>query len=336
MQDLSLRTIDESTSDDNQTRIMLVDDDELVVSVLDAGLSSMGYLVKSYTQPQDALDNYQDFAPDLVILDFEMPGMNGAVLAEKMLSKMYRPIIVLSVRHDDSGWLQATEAGALNYLVKPISAVQLRPTIEATLSNYRNLADFVENDSTGDHSIPGSSSAVLDQLGFGVIVISVTLKVTKVNTKAQEMMLEIPSLVIRQGDLQLLDASFYENFKTFTASAELAVTLLLREDGVSYAVFIRRVSNESFTGFTLFLLNPESGLELSDDLVSMFYGLTGLEVRIAKSIFAGMSIEDYCTKYFVSSNTAKTQLKSVFLKTGVHSQAELVGKMAALANPLAT
>ena len=68
----------------------------------------------------------------------------------------------------------------------------------------------------------------------------------------------------------------------------------------------------------------------------MFYGLTGLEVRIAKSIFAGMSIEDYCTKYFVSSNTAKTQLKSVFLKTGVHSQAELVGKMAALANPLAT
>ena len=57
-------------------------------------------------------------------------------------------------------------------------------------------------------------------------------------------------------------------------------------------------------------------------------------MRIAKSISAGMSIEDYCSKYFVSANTAKTQLKSVFLKTGVHSQAELVAKIAALANPL--
>ncbi|HAY46126.1 MAG TPA: hypothetical protein DCY55_07550 [Gammaproteobacteria bacterium] len=334
MQDLNLRTIDESTSDDQQTRIMLVDDDELVISVLDAGLSKMGYLVMSYTQPQDALDNYQNFGPDLVILDFEMPEMNGAVLAEKMLSKMYRPIIVLSVRHDDFGWLKAVEAGALNYLVKPVSAVQLRPTIEATLSSYRNLVDLVERDNSGDHSIPGSSAAVLDQLGFGVIVVSVTLKVTKMNAQAKEMMSGISSLVIQQGDLQLLDASFCERFKAFTASTELAITLLLREDDNSYPVFIRRVSNESFTGYTLFLLNPGSGLELSDDLVSMFYGLTGREVRIAKSISAGMSIEDYCSKYFVSANTAKTQLKSVFLKTGVHSQAELVAKIAALANPL--
>ena len=63
---------------------------------------------------------------------------------------------------------------------------------------------------------------------------------------------------------------FVSVFKAFTASTELAITLLLREDDNSYPVFIRRVSNESFTGYTLFLLNPGSGLELSDDLVSMF------------------------------------------------------------------
>ena len=68
--------------------------------------------------------------------------------------------------------------------------------------------------------------------------------------------------------------------------------------------------------------------------LSALYGLTGREVRIAKSISQGNSIEDYCACYFVSTNTAKTQLKSVFAKVGVHSQAELVSKMAALANPL--
>jgi DNA-binding NarL/FixJ family response regulator len=336
MRDLSSGFEGEFTSDEQQTRIMLVDDDELVLSVLDAGLSTMGYLVMSYAHPQDALDNYQECAPDLVILDFEMPGMNGAVLAEKLLSKMYRPIIVLSVRYDDSGWLKAIDAGVLNYLVKPVSAVQLRPAIEATLSNYRNLVDLIDRDKIGDHSIPGSSAAVLDQLGFGVLLVSDELSVNRVNSQAQKMLSTFSSLVIHQGELKLLDSLFHERFNAFKASGEPAMTLLLREKESSYPVFIRRLSNESFTGYTFFLVNPESGMDLSDDLVSMFYGLTGREVRIAKSIFAGMSIEDHCAQYFVSANTAKTQLKSVFLKTGVHSQAELVGKMAALANPLIT
>ena len=101
----------DNASTKHPSSIMLVDDDELVLSVLGAGLSEMGYLISTFGRPQDALDNYQDIAPDLVIVDFEMPGMDGAELAEKMLSQMYRPIIVLSVRHDDSGWSKAVKAG---------------------------------------------------------------------------------------------------------------------------------------------------------------------------------------------------------------------------------
>ena len=85
-----------------QIKIMLVDDDETVLSVLGAGLSEMGYRISAFEHPQDALDNYQNIAPDLVIVDFEMPDMDGADLAEKMLSLMYRPIIVLPIRHDDA------------------------------------------------------------------------------------------------------------------------------------------------------------------------------------------------------------------------------------------
>ncbi|MBT5031841.1 MAG: response regulator [Proteobacteria bacterium] len=316
--------------------IMLVDDDELVLSVLGAGLSEMGYLISTFERPQDALDNYQDVAPDLVIVDFEMPGMDGADLAEKMLSQMYRPIIVLSVRHDDSGWSKAVKAGVLNYLVKPVSAVQLRPAIETTLSSYRDLVDFIDGGKTGDRTIPGSAAAVLDQLGFGVVLTSNELIVSRINFQAKKMMGDLSSLDIQQDQLKLLDVALCKNFNEFAASEDQTMASVLHAGDRIYPLFIRRLTSGSFKGYTFFLLNPKSGIELSDDLLSVLYGLTGREVRIAKSISSGNSIEDYCACYFVSTNTAKTQLKSVFAKVGVHSQAELVSKLAALADPLLT
>ena len=80
----------------SRTRILLVDDDPIVLNTLAKGLTEIGYCVETAENGQKALDHYRKGRPDLVILDYRMPDMTGVEVARIMLQESYRPILILS------------------------------------------------------------------------------------------------------------------------------------------------------------------------------------------------------------------------------------------------
>ena len=125
--------------------LLLVDDDRLVLATLKQGLSKMGYTVTTCDNGQDALEFYSSSPPDLVVLDVRMPGMNGLETARAMLESAYRPILMLSAHDDQAIVKEAVTMGVAGYLVKPIEANQMAPSIEAALARFAEVNALIAN-----------------------------------------------------------------------------------------------------------------------------------------------------------------------------------------------
>ncbi len=133
------------TAENSKARILLVDDDRLVLATLNQGLSKMGYTVTTCDNGQDALESYRNSPPDLVVLDVRMPGMSGLETARAMLESAYRPILMLSAHDDQAIVKEAVTMGVAGYLVKPIEANQMAPSIEAALARFAEVNALLKN-----------------------------------------------------------------------------------------------------------------------------------------------------------------------------------------------
>lgn len=115
-------------------RILLVDDDRLILATLSAGLRHAGYLIDQAENGEEALRLATEHAPDLAVLDVRMPGMSGFELARHLQEKKTVPYIFLSAYSDMDFVHQAAHVGALGYLVKPQDINQIVAAIETALS----------------------------------------------------------------------------------------------------------------------------------------------------------------------------------------------------------
>jgi response regulator NasT len=127
-------------------RLYLVDDDAIVLSTLGTGLSRQGYAVETFESADTALARYRAAPPDLVILDYRLPEMTGAELARAMIKEAYRPMIVLSAYSDAPTVREAVGLGVSAYLVKPVEAERLAPSIEAALARFAELEALLKQE----------------------------------------------------------------------------------------------------------------------------------------------------------------------------------------------
>lgn len=126
-----------------ERKILLVDDDRLVLSTLSSGLSRAGYSVSTAESVNDAeafLSGGE--RPDLVILDVCMPGRSGLELAERLHSFDHIPFMLLTAYSDHEIVEQASACGALGYLVKPVDTPQLLPAIKAALARAADMQNL--------------------------------------------------------------------------------------------------------------------------------------------------------------------------------------------------
>lgn len=121
-------------------KLLVVDDDRLILATTSAGLRSAGYDVVEARSVDDALAVLDQFDPDLALLDIRMGKVGGFELARKLRSGGLTPFMFVSAYGDDVTVNEATELGAVGFLVKPIDIAQLVPGIEAALARAADLA----------------------------------------------------------------------------------------------------------------------------------------------------------------------------------------------------
>jgi two-component system, OmpR family, KDP operon response regulator KdpE len=118
---------------DTKGNILVVDDEPQITRVLKTTLSSHGYAVRSAADGEDALNEMKSWSPDLVISDLRMPGMDGLELCRRIRKDSRVPIIVLSVKGEESIKVGALDAGADDYITKPFSVNELLARVRAAL-----------------------------------------------------------------------------------------------------------------------------------------------------------------------------------------------------------
>jgi DNA-binding response OmpR family regulator len=114
-------------------KILVVDDEALLVKGIRFNLQNEGYEVITGSNGLEALQQVQSQHPDLVILDVMMPEMDGLTACEKIREFSDVPIIMLTAKTDDMDKLMGFDHGADDYLTKPFNILELKARIRALL-----------------------------------------------------------------------------------------------------------------------------------------------------------------------------------------------------------
>jgi two-component system, OmpR family, KDP operon response regulator KdpE len=105
----------------DKKRILVVDDEPQITRVLRTALTGSGYEVRTADDGHSGLRSAREWQPDLVITDVSMPNMSGIELCRQLRAESTLPIIVLSVKGEEKTKVEALDAGADDYVTKPIS-----------------------------------------------------------------------------------------------------------------------------------------------------------------------------------------------------------------------
>ena len=116
-------------------KILVVDDDRLVLATLTHGLVQAGYEVIDADNGDDAILLAREHRPDLALLDIRMEGKSGFDVAAYLREYCQMPFMFLSAFSDDETVRQVKELGAVAYLVKPLDIRQIVPAVEAAFAN---------------------------------------------------------------------------------------------------------------------------------------------------------------------------------------------------------
>jgi response regulator NasT len=119
--------------------ILLVDDDRLILATLSQGLQKAGYRITQAASGEEALEVVARTPPDLAILDVRMPDMSGIELAKHLREKTTVPFMFFSAYSNPEIAQQAAQTGAVGFLVKPVDAAHIVPSIEAALARAAEI-----------------------------------------------------------------------------------------------------------------------------------------------------------------------------------------------------
>jgi DNA-binding response OmpR family regulator len=137
---------------EGSARILLVDDEQAVQTLLTYPLRRDGYEVIAALDGQEALRRFAEQRFDLVVLDLMLPKLDGVEVCRRMRSRSQVPIIMLTAKGDEIDKVVGLEMGADDYITKPFSMREFRSRVKAALRRSR---------------MPGTQEAVAEPITSG-------------------------------------------------------------------------------------------------------------------------------------------------------------------------
>jgi len=120
-------------------KILVVDDDRLVLATLSYGLAQAGYEVIDADNGDDAILLAREHRPELALLDIRMEGLTGFDVAAYLREFLQTPFMFLSAFADEATVAKVKELGAVAYLVKPLDISQIVPAVEAAFARANRV-----------------------------------------------------------------------------------------------------------------------------------------------------------------------------------------------------
>jgi DNA-binding response OmpR family regulator len=118
---------------DRSARILLVDDEQSIQTLLSYPLRKDGYEVVQATDGREALDRFAEQSFDLVVLDVMLPQLDGLEVCRRLRARSAVPIIMLTAKSEEIDKVVGLELGADDYITKPFSMREFRSRIKAAL-----------------------------------------------------------------------------------------------------------------------------------------------------------------------------------------------------------
>lgn len=150
-------------------KILVVDDDRLVLATLSYGLTQAGFEVIDADNGDDAILLAREHRPQLALLDIRMEGLTGFDVAAYLREFLQTPFMFLSAFADEATVAKVKELGAVAYLVKPLDISQIVPAVEAAFA--RSTAAPAEAPQAPPVSAPSEFPAQLDATSMAVGVL---------------------------------------------------------------------------------------------------------------------------------------------------------------------
>ena len=142
------------------TRILTVEDDERIRTVVRFGLEDEGWIVAEAESGEAAIEEFNRFDPDVVLIDIMLPGINGFDLCRVLRRNSDVPIIMVTARDDTHDVVAGLESGADDYMTKPFAPKELSARIRALLRRNRPLSSDVSMIRIGDLEVTPDQGVV--------------------------------------------------------------------------------------------------------------------------------------------------------------------------------
>ncbi len=202
-------------------RILIVDDDDRLREVVDEYLRSEGYHTLLAVEGLAAVKVWREKRPDLVLLDWMLPGLNGLDVARQIRRDGNTPIIMLTARSEESDKLLGLELGADDYLTKPFSMRELVARIRAVLRRSRQESAPAEVAVFGDLRV--------DLAAFSVTRGDAEIPLTTTEFKLLAVFVRGPNRVYSR--LQLMEAAVGDYYEGYERTIDSHISHLRRKLG---------------------------------------------------------------------------------------------------------
>ena len=121
----------------SKQKILIVDDDVNIAELISLYLNKECYDTQIAYDGEEALETFESFAPNLILLDLMLPGMDGYQVCRELRSKSQVPIIMLSAKGETFDKVLGLELGADDYMIKPFDTKELVARVKAVLRRYQ-------------------------------------------------------------------------------------------------------------------------------------------------------------------------------------------------------
>ena len=209
-------------------KILLVDDEKKIISLVRAYLEREGYEVIEATDGQQAVEAFRRSTPDLIVLDLMLPKLDGLEVCREIRRTSAVPIIMLTARDEDADKLIGLELGADDYMTKPFSPRELVARVRAVLRRAHPVEAAVATTARltlGD--------LMMDEERFEATCHGHPLDLTPAEFRILAALAQTPGRVLSRA--QLLDIALGETYEGYERTIDVHIKNLRHKLGAAGA-----------------------------------------------------------------------------------------------------